>query len=89
MKISKIINIATLSVALILSAIPAYAAPVNVNTADAEEISQNLKGIGSSKATAVVSYRDNHGKFTDLDSLTLVKGIGPKTVEKNKADILF
>jgi competence protein ComEA len=89
MKISKIINIVTLSASLLLSAIPAYAAPVNVNTASADEISQNLKGIGSSKANAVVSYRDKNGKFTDLDSLTLVKGIGSKTVEKNKTDIIF
>jgi competence protein ComEA len=89
MKISKIINIATLTLSLFLSAIPAYASPVNVNTASADELSQNLKGIGNSKANAVVSYRDENGKFTDLDSLTLVKGIGSKTVEKNKADILF
>ncbi len=89
MKISKIINIATLTATLFLSAIPAYTAPININTANADEISQNLKGIGNSKASAVVSYRDKNGKFTDLDSLTLVKGIGPKTVEKNKADILF
>jgi len=31
--------------------------PVNVNSANAEEIAEALKGIGMSKAEAIVSYR--------------------------------
>ena len=32
--------------------------PVNVNTASAEEIADSLKGVGLSKAEAIVEYRD-------------------------------
>ena len=34
-----------------------FAGPVNVNTADAETISAELKGIGLAKAQAIVDYR--------------------------------
>ena len=64
-----------------------YAGPVNVNTADAETISAELKGIGLIKAQAIVEYRKKHGPFKSPDDLSLVKGIGERTVEINRADI--
>ena len=64
-----------------------YAAPVNINKADAEQLSQSLNGIGLKKAMAIVKYRKENGAFKTLDDLTNVKGIGEKTVKKNKADI--
>jgi competence protein ComEA len=67
----------------------ALAGPVNINTADAETISQELKGVGMSKAQAIVEYRENHGPFKSHDDLTLVKGIGVKTVELNRENILL
>ncbi|MBF0264080.1 MAG: helix-hairpin-helix domain-containing protein [Gammaproteobacteria bacterium] len=79
----------TIIASTLLVANSIFAAPVNINSADAQTIAENLKGIGQSKATAVVTYREQNGKFMDLNSLTLVKGIGSKTVEKNKDDILF
>jgi competence protein ComEA len=63
------------------------AGPVNVNTADAETIAAELKGIGLSKAKAIVEYRKKHGPFQSADDLSLVKGIGERTVELNRADI--
>ncbi|HSG98351.1 MAG TPA: helix-hairpin-helix domain-containing protein [Woeseiaceae bacterium] len=63
------------------------AGPVNVNTADAETISAELKGIGLAKARAIVEYRKKHGPFRSADDLSLVKGIGERTVELNRADI--
>ena len=74
---------------LTLSVIPmwALAGPVNINTADAETISAELKGIGLSKAEAIVEYRQKHGPFKSPDDLSLVKGIGERTVEMNRADI--
>jgi competence protein ComEA len=63
------------------------AGPVDVNTADAETISAELKGIGMTKATAIVEYRKKHGPFRSADDLTLVKGIGERTVEINRSDI--
>jgi competence protein ComEA len=63
------------------------AGPVDVNTADAETISAELKGIGLAKAKAIVEYRKKHGPFRSADDLTLVKGIGERTVEINRSDI--
>ncbi len=66
----------------------AWAGPVDINTADAETISAELKGIGLSKAKAIVEYREKHGPFKSADDLSLVKGIGDRTVEINRDDIL-
>lgn len=65
----------------------AFAGPVNVNTADAETISAELKGVGLAKAQAIVEYRKKHGPFRSADDLSLVKGIGERTVEINRSDI--
>jgi len=76
------------AIALLLSVpVLALAAPVNVNTADAETISSELKGVGLSKAKAIVEYRKKHGPFRSADDLSLVKGIGERTVELNRDDI--
>jgi len=76
---------------LIAVALPvaAFAGPVNVNTANAETISAELQGVGMSKAQAIVAYRKTHGPFKSYEDLTLVKGIGARTVEINRANILF
>ena len=65
----------------------ALAGPVNVNTADAETIAAELKGVGLSKAKAIVEYRKKHGPFQDPGDLSLVKGIGERTVDLNRDDI--
>lgn len=57
---------------------------VNVNTADAQTIADELNGIGVKKAQAIVAYREANGTFKTIESLTEVKGIGLKTVEKNR-----
>jgi competence protein ComEA len=74
---------------LSLFAVNAIAAPVNVNTADAKTISEALSGIGMKKAEAIVKYRTEKGLFKTAEDLTNVAGIGEKTVEKNKNDILL
>ena len=66
----------------------AYAGPVNINTADAQALSKNIKGIGLKKAEAIVAYREKFGKFKSVADLTRVKGIGNKLIEKNK-DLLI
>lgn len=65
------------------------AAQVNVNTADAKTIADSLSGVGLKKAQAIVDYRDKNGAFKTVDDLSHVSGIGTKTIEKNKADILL
>ena len=74
---------------LSLFAFNAVAAPVNINTADAKTISEALSGIGLKKAGAIVKYRTEKGLFKTADDLANVKGIGKKTIEKNKNDILI
>ncbi len=87
-KINYGLNMLTLLLVLLFSCM-ATAQEVNINTADAETIAASLKGIGLSKAQAIVVWRENNGHFSDLNSLQQVKGIGSKTVEKNKKDIQF
>jgi competence protein ComEA len=60
---------------------------VNINTANAQQIADSMNGIGVSKARAIIEYRDTHGKFTSLEELEKVAGIGAKTIEKNKANL--
>ena len=65
------------------------ACAVNVNTAGPQEIADSLKGIGIKKATRIVQYREDNGKFKDTSDLVKVKGIGEKTIEKNKNNLEF
>ncbi len=62
--------------------------PVDINTADAQQLALNLSGIGSSKAAAIVAYREQNGGFQHMDELVNVKGIGLTTIEKNREWIL-
>ena len=54
---------------------------LNINTASAEEL-QTLPNIGVQMAQRIVDYRTQHGKFSSVDDLQNVKGIGAKTLEK-------
>ena len=56
---------------------------VNINRASEGEL-VSLNGIGSSKAQAIILYREMFGNFKTVDELAKVKGIGAKTVEKNR-----
>jgi competence protein ComEA len=77
------IKVLVISFLFFLLTAVAFAEPVNINTADAETIASSLKGIGESKARAIVSYRETHGDFKTVYDLANVKGIGEKTIEKN------
>ena len=72
---------------LVLFSFNAFAEPVNINKASAQEIAGSLNGIGIKKAEAIVSYRKKNGKFKSADELGNVKGIGEKTIAKNKQEI--
>jgi competence protein ComEA len=76
---------AVLIVLSLLLSVPAFAesaGPVNVNTADVETLS-SLKGIGQSRAEAIVAYREANGPFRSLHELTQVRGVGERTIEEN------
>jgi competence protein ComEA len=77
-----------LSLFVFLLAGSALAGPVDVNTADAATLSAELQGIGMSKAVAIVEYREANGPFKSADDLILVKGIGERTIELNRDNIL-
>ena len=81
-------TIKTLFTSLILSLALAGAAiageTVNINTADAATIDRVLVNVGPAKAQAIVDYRKANGAFRSAEQLAMVKGIGLKTVEKNR-----
>ena len=59
---------------------------IDLNTASSEEL-QTLKGIGPTKAQAIIDYRNRYGGFTCIEEITEVKGIGEKTFEKIRDQI--
>ena len=71
-----------LSLALVGAAIAGET--VNINTADAATIDRVLVNVGPAKAQAIVDYRRANGAFRSAEQLAMVKGIGLKTVEKNR-----
>jgi len=66
-----------------------WAQTININTADAQTIADALKGVGLSKAQAIIVWRNEHGQFSSLKELENVKGIGARTLAKNKGNIEF
>ena len=57
---------------------------VDINSADVQTLASVLKGVGPDKAKAIVAYRDVHGPFKSIDELSKVKGIGQKTIDRNR-----
>ncbi len=63
--------------------------PININTADATTLSEGLKGVGPSKAEAIIAYRESYGPFQAVEELTAVKGIGESLLSKNRDKIIL
>lgn len=63
----------------------AQLASVNINSADAQTLAESLKGVGLTRAEEIVRYRETYGPFASVDELVEVKGVGPSTVDKNRA----
>lgn len=61
---------------------------IRINSASVEEL-QKLQGIGPSKAQAIVTYREENGPFKTVEDLLEVSGIGEKTLENIKDDIVI
>ena len=78
-----------LFISLVLLLIPVVSAePVNINVANKEELAERLVGVGPKKAQAIIEFREANGPFYSAEEIVNVKGIGPKTLEKNKQNIL-
>ncbi|POZ62514.1 ComEA family DNA-binding protein [Chromobacterium alticapitis] len=71
---------------LLLSFHAAWAA-VNLNTATPQQL-EALQGIGPAKAKAIVDYRSKNGPFKTVDDLKKVSGIGDKTLDKLRKDLM-
>jgi competence protein ComEA len=56
---------------------------ININSAAISELIL-LPGIGQKTAEAIIEYRNKHIKFTSLDEILKVKGIGVKKLDKIK-----
>ena len=63
------------ALALLMPAL-VWAGPVDINSADAATL-----------AEAIVAYRTKNGPFKSADDLALVKGIGQKVIDENRANI--
>ena len=59
---------------------------ININKADLEEL-QELDGIGEALAENIIAYRENNGKFKDIEDIKNVSGIGDSKYEKIKDSI--
>lgn len=65
----------------------AWAAPVDINAADAKTL-ESLNGVGPAKAEAIVEYRAKNGPFKSVDELEKVSGIGKATIDKNRDNLV-
>ena len=57
---------------------------LDLNTATVEQLDA-LPGVGPVTAGAIVAWRQANGKFTSVDQLADVDGIGPARLEKLRA----
>lgn len=82
-----ILKVATIIIATL--GFTSFASALNINTADAPTLSAELKGIGMTKAEAIVTFRTEHGPFSEPNDLIAVPGIGPKIIEMIQDQLTF
>lgn len=61
---------------------------VNINEASALVLAQHLHGVGEATASRIVAYRETNGPFQRVDDLVLVRGIGERLLERNRARVV-
>ncbi len=59
---------------------------ISINNSTKEEL-MNLNGIGESKATDIIKYREENGPFSTIDDIKKVPGIGDNLFAQIKEDI--
>ena len=59
---------------------------IDLNTASIVELVR-LPGIGEVLAGRIIAHREEHGRFTSIDGLLAVRGIGPKVLEEMRDQV--
>ncbi|MBF4996297.1 ComEA family DNA-binding protein [Nocardia sp. BSTN01] len=54
---------------------------INLNTATEQDL-DSLTGVGPTTAAAIIGWRNRHGRFTSIDQLAEVTGIGPAKLNR-------
>ena len=62
---------------------------INPNTASAEELADELIGVGPKLAVKIVEFRELNGEYQGAEDLMLVNGIGSSVIDKNEALLEF
>ncbi|MGM0546750.1 MAG: phospholipase D-like domain-containing protein [Bacteroidota bacterium] len=66
---------------------PSDAFPININTAE-ESLLELLPGIGPAYAERIIEHREQRGTFSDVDQLEDIRGIGAKTMDKLRPNVV-
>ena len=61
---------------------------LNINQANQSQL-EELSGIGPSKAAAIIKYRDENSYFSSKEDLLKISGIGEKTLENIRDEIVL
>ncbi len=78
----EIIKKISLAVCLLIPTL-LFAEAVNINTADKETLMTSIKGVGETRAEAIIAYREQNGDFKSVEDLAEVRGVGSSIIEKN------
>jgi len=62
-------------------------AQIDLNTADSTTL-QTLPGVGPVTAESILTWRTENGRFSTVDELLEVSGIGPKTLDKLRPQVI-
>lgn len=76
-----------LAASLTLVSFSAIAETVNLSKANAAALQHYLVGVGEKKSQNIVEYRKEHKKFTKIDQIKEVKGIGDAIFKKIKSSL--
>lgn len=73
--------------------VPTDKQKINLNAVDAKTLAKSVRGIGKTKAQAIVSYREKHGSFKTVDELAPIKingkQLGKKFVDKIRNRVMI